>query len=150
MAEGILRKLVADSGVGDNLIESISAGTMGMIDVPASDFAVSVAAEYGVDISQHLSQGATRKLLYNADLILALADEHFAYCRDLDIPKDKLYMLRSFPQHTTHLREMSVEDPIGQGRNVYLQVFFQIDEALRQSLPEIIKRAREKTGRTGD
>ena len=150
MAEGILRKLVADAGLGDDLIESVSAGTMGMVGVPASDFAVGVAAEYGVDISQHLSQGASRKLLYNADLILALADEHFEYCRDLDVPADKLFMLRSFPQQTSHLREMSVEDPIGQGRNVYQQVFFQIDEALRQSLPEIIKRAREKTGRTED
>lgn len=150
MAEGILRKLVAEAGVEDGVVESVSAGTMGMVGVPASDFAVNVAAEYGVDISQHLSQGASRKLLYNADLILALADEHFEYCRDLDVSKDKLYMLRSFPKHTSHLREMSVEDPIGQGRNVYQQVFFQIDEALRQGLPEIIKRAREKTGRTGD
>jgi len=149
MAEGILRKLAEDAGVAD-IVESLSAGTMNMVGVPASDYAVSVAAEYGVDISEHRSQGATRKLLHTADLILALADEHFEFCRDLDVPTEKLYMLRSFPKQTSHLREMSVEDPIGQHRRVYQQVFFQIDEALRQSLPEITKRAREKMDQAGD
>jgi len=149
MAEGILRKLADDAGIS-GIVESVSAGTMNMVGVSASDYAVSVAAEYGVDISQHRSQGATRKLLYSADLVLALADEHFEFCRDLEVPSEKLYMLRSFPQQTSHLREMSVEDPIGQHRRVYQEVFFEIDEALRKSLPEIVKRARAKTGRTGD
>ena len=149
MAEGILRKLVADSGADDALVESISAGTMGMVGMPATQKAIDVSAEYGVDIHNHVSQGATRKLLYNADLVLALAADHHEYCRDLDVPPEKVYLLRAFPQHTDRLQEMSVPDPIGQDRSVYQKAFFQIDEALRQSLPEIIKRARAKTGQSG-
>lgn len=150
MAEGILRKLVEDSGAGETLVKSMSAGTMGMVGMPATQNAIEVAAEYGVHIIDHRSRAATRKFLYSADLVLALAGDHFNYCRDLDVPEENLYLLRAFPQRTAHLREMSVPDPIGQGRPVYQQVFFQIDEALRQSLPEIIKRAQEKMSRAGD
>ena len=150
MAEGILRKLVADSGAGEELVESASAGTMRMVGMPATQKAIDVSAEYSVDISDHFSRAVTRKKLHTADLILALADDHFAFCRELDVPEEKLYLLRAFPNQTSHLREMSVPDPIGQGRSVYQQVFFQIDEALRQNLPEIIKRAREKAGLTGE
>ena len=146
MAEGILRKLMADSGAEDALVESASAGTMGLVGMPAAQKAVDVSAEYGVDISGHTSQAATRKLLYNADLVLALADDHYTFCMDIDVPEEQVFLLRAFPQRTANLREMSVPDPIGQGRDVYQKVFFQIDEALRQSFPEIMQRARAKAG----
>jgi len=149
MAEGILRKLVADSGADETLVESVSAGTMGMVGMPATQKAIDVAAEYGVDIRGHVSQGATRKLLHNADLVLALAADHYEYCRDLDVPAEKVFLLRAFPENTNRMREMSVPDPIGQDRSVYQEAFFQIDEALRQSLPEIVKRARDKAGQSG-
>ncbi len=149
MAEGILRKLVDDSGAGETLIKSMSAGTMGMVGMPATQNAIAVAAEFGVHLIDHRSRAATRKFLYSADLVLALAEDHYTFCRDLDVPEENLYLLRAFPERTPHMREMSVHDPIGQGRSVYQQVFFQIDEALRQSFPEIIKRAREKTGLAG-
>ena len=150
MAEGILRNLVAESGAEEGLIESISAGTMGMVGRPATQHAIEASAEYGVDISAHASRAATRKLLYNVDLILALADDHFAYCRELGVPEDQVYLLRAFPKQTSQLREMSVPDPIGQGWSVYQQVFFQIDEALRHCLLEIIERAREKADLAGE
>ena len=141
MAEGILRKLVEESGT-DVLIESMSVGTMGMVGMPATQKAMDVSAEFGVDIEDHVSQGATRKLLHAADLVLALADDHYEYCRDYDVPRDKLFLLRAFPNQPDDLRAWSVPDPIGQGRSVYSEAFFQIDEALRQGLPEIISRAR--------
>jgi protein-tyrosine-phosphatase len=149
MAEGILRKLAADSNAESGLIESVSAGTMGLVGMPAAQKAIDVSAEYGVDLSRHSSQAATRKLLYNADLILVLADDHYTYCLNLEVPEEGLFLLRAFPQHTDKLREMSVPDPIGQGRDVYQEAFFQIDEALRQSFPEILNRARAKAGMTG-
>lgn len=148
MAEGILRKLVSEDQSLNVPIESMSAGTMGMRGVPATRMAVEVSAKYGVDISGHLSQGASRKLLHDVDLILALADDHREYCRELAVPEERVFLLLDFPNTPGQGRGRSVPDPIGQRRDVYQEVFFQIDEALRKSYPEIIKRARARGERS--
>jgi protein-tyrosine phosphatase len=150
MAEGILRKLVSEDLASNVPIESMSAGTMGMTGMPPTQMAVEVSAEYGVDISSHLSQGASRKLLHNVDLILALADDHHEYCRELAVPVERVFLLRDFPNTHGEGRALSVPDPIGQARDVYRQVYFQIDEALRKSYPEIVKRARARGERSDE
>jgi protein-tyrosine-phosphatase len=149
MAEGILRKVVAEHSAADVHIESLSAGTMGMVGMPASEWAVDVCAEYGIDISQHRSRAATRKLLHNVDLVLALAADHYAYCEELNVPPERLYLLREFPGKREPNQRLSIADPIGRPREMYQEVFFQIDEALRQGLPEIFERARARAKRSG-
>jgi protein-tyrosine-phosphatase len=149
MAEGILRKLVADSPADDVEIESLSAGTMGMVGMPASEWAVDVCAEYGIDISAHRSRAASRKLLHTVDLVLALAADHYAYGEELGVPSERLYLLREFPGKREANARLSIADPIGRPREMYQEVFFQIDEALRQGLPEIIERARARAKRSG-
>ena len=144
MAEGILRKLVEDLGDQAPPIEVQSAGTMGMVGQPASQFSVSVAAEYGIDISDHRSQAASRELLDSADLIFGLSDEHYHYVLDLGVNPEKIFLLRGFPNRDVDHDHASILDPIGMPRQAYQQVFFQIEEYTRHVLTEIVRRAREK------
>jgi protein-tyrosine-phosphatase len=145
MAEGVLRKLVEDLGESAPPIESLSAGTLGIVGSPAAHYSVDVSAEHGVDIRDHRSQAATRELLHAADLVLALATEHFHYALDLDLPSGKVYLVRGFPGHEGGPDRLSIPDPIGRPREAYEQVFFQIEEAIRRSLPTIIRLAQAKS-----
>jgi len=144
MAEGILRRLVEVRGDPDVPIASISAGTMGMVGAPVSDFSADVAADHGIDITDHVSRDASLALLNQVDLVLALARDHLDYCRRLGVPDDRLYLLRGFPDRDVDPAFASVPDPIARPREVYEQVFLIIDEAIRRGFPEILNRARAK------
>lgn len=141
MAEGLLKKLLADKKGTTPPITVASAGTMGLIGMPATDLAVEVSASYGVDISEHRSQAATPELLDQADLVLALAIDHHEYCRGMGVPTQKLFLLRAFPSHPEGLSRYQIPDPIGGPREQYQRTFYLIEEALRRGLPDIIARA---------
>ncbi len=144
MAEGVLRKLVQEMGDSAPPIESLSAGTLGLSGTEAALYSIDVCAEHGIDIRSHRSQAATRKLLEHVDLIMALAAEHLHYTLDMGIPEDKVYLVRAFPSQDGDMAELSIPDPIGGPREAYEQVFFQIEEASRRHLPDIVKRATRK------
>lgn len=149
IAEGILRRLVEDRGDPEVPIESISAGTMGMVGAIVSDSSADVAADQGIDITDHRSRAASLQLLEYVDLVLAMAYEHLDYVRRLGIPEDKAYMLRLFPEHNEDEDLASIPDPIARPREVYEQVFLMIDEAVRRGFPEIMRRARAKMDSQG-
>ncbi|MEW5702506.1 MAG: hypothetical protein AB1792_09785 [Candidatus Zixiibacteriota bacterium] len=140
MAEGVFRKLIGDLPAGSPM-EAISAGTMGLAGMPATELAIEVAGAYGVDLRLHRSQALTRPLLSRADLVLALAAEHYEICQNWGKPGEQLYLLRAFPQRPSDLRAHSIPDPIGGDRRRYEQVFFDIDEAVRRIFPAISHRA---------
>lgn len=144
MAEGVLRKLVEEMGKSAPPIESLSAGTLGLSGTEAALYSIDVCAEHGIDIRSHRSQPVTKELLDRVDLIMALAVDHLHYVLDVGIPEEKVYLVRAFPEQEGDLAELSIPDPIGGPREAYEQVFFQIDEALRRHLPDIIKRATRK------
>jgi protein-tyrosine-phosphatase len=141
MAEGVLRKLVSEASSRGRGIQVASAGTMGLIDRPATEFAIAVTADFGIDIRAHRSQGATRELLAGAELVLALAAEHAEYARAMGEWEDRVYLLRAFPNQSEDPHADSIADPIGGDRKQYERAFFQIDEALRHSLPALLDRA---------
>ncbi|MBI5868440.1 MAG: protein tyrosine phosphatase [candidate division Zixibacteria bacterium] len=135
MAAGLMKKLLAERTGATPLINVVSAGTMGLIGMPATDLAIEVSASYD------LSQAATPELLDQADLVLALAADHHEYCRAMGVPAERLFMLRAFPQHPQGLAQYQIPDPIGGNRDQYQRTFYLIEEALRRGLPAIIARA---------
>ncbi len=141
MAEGILTKAVDDLPQGSRPIDVQSAGTIGLSGMPATDLAISVSQQYGVDISDHESQALTRELLEEADLVLTLAAEHYEICQNLGADEDRLFMLRSYPKKPRDLRRESIADPMGGSRPQYERAFFEIDEAIHRALPTILKKA---------
>ena len=136
MAEGILRRLIADQlGCKDDEIENrgvtvASAGVSASPGCAASPEAVQVMQKRGIDISQHLSQPLTEKLVQHADRIFTLTGVH------------RQAILQRWPEvaaRTLNLRpdDGDVDDPIGGAFEVYQHCAQQIDAALRQRVEQL-------------
>ncbi|HEX9750652.1 MAG TPA: low molecular weight protein arginine phosphatase [candidate division Zixibacteria bacterium] len=141
MAEGILRKILAEQGIDAGAITVASAGTLDLRGAPASEHAIAICRRYGIDISAHRSQGLTRRAVGEADLILAMAPEHFDAASALGKSPDAVNLLRSFPDGSQGRAGRAVPDPIGHAIAEYEEVFLLIDETLRHALPAILERA---------
>ena len=75
MAEGLLRQQLAQEGL-ESRYNVASAGTWGVDGRPASENAVTVMAERGVDIADHRARTITGEDIAEADLILVMSREH--------------------------------------------------------------------------
>jgi protein-tyrosine-phosphatase len=75
MAVGLLRERLFQEGVGAQHKVS-SAGTWAVDGHPASDHAVAVMAERGIDISDHVAHTITAEDVAEAELILVMSREH--------------------------------------------------------------------------
>jgi protein-tyrosine-phosphatase len=74
MAEGLLRQRLLEEGLERHRV--LSAGVWAVDDHPASDNAIAVMAERGVDISDHIAHTITASDVAEADLILVMTKEH--------------------------------------------------------------------------
>lgn len=74
MAEALARREAIERGLSD--IEIASAGTSAWEGAPASDGALLVAMERGMDLSSHRAQQLTRELVESHDLVLAMGPHH--------------------------------------------------------------------------
>ena len=75
MAEGLLRQQLAQEGL-ESRYNVASVGTWGVDGRPASENAVTVMAERGVDIADHRARTVTGEDVAEADLILVMIREH--------------------------------------------------------------------------
>jgi protein-tyrosine-phosphatase len=143
MAEYALRSLLEHERPGK--VEVFSSGTLGLAGQPATLYAHEAAKVWDLDLSPHVNQPLTAGLIRRADLIFAMAPEHFAeVLRLVPDAEGKTYLLKSFPDNTPVGDQ--VPDPIGQDLERYNEVFLEIGEYLGKHLPEIVKRLDEKLG----
>jgi len=140
MAKGITEKLVADMNLNNINIDSAGTGTMpGM---PATDYAIAVAAHWDIDLTSHRSKPLTPELILKANLILAMASEHVETILHHDKTAcSKTYLLKGFPQPYNYSQER-IEDPIGGSMEQYNQTFLELDEIIRKIFPQIIELSR--------
>ncbi|NOZ60852.1 MAG: low molecular weight protein arginine phosphatase [Calditrichaeota bacterium] len=131
MAEGLLKKKLYPEFL--KKVEIESAGTLGFIDSPATDYAVKAAEEKGVDISSHKSQPLTRELVDKTDLILVMANHHKDFIRN-HFPDsiDKVFLLTEFAKDDLEDRQdfPPIPDPIGETLSFYRKIIEQIDREL--------------------
>jgi len=74
MAEAIARRLGAERGLTDLVVGS--AGTSAWEGAPASDGALLVALEHGLDLNGHRARVLSREIVAQADLILVMSAHH--------------------------------------------------------------------------
>jgi len=118
MAEGWGKKLLAGKA------EVFSAGTNpGTVDPRA----IKVMAEAGVDISGHRSRVCRREDVMNADLIIAMAQEHCDFLAGL------------VPGVKAKIKVLNIKDPIGQGIPVYEEVVKSLEDQLKKLWNEIVE-----------
>lgn len=160
MAEGILKKMLKESKL-DNF-EVFSAGTYNMNGSPPSLFAIEVAKNRNVDLTQHRSRQLNRQILREADLILAMSDAHLEAIRRMDEKAlEKTYLLKTFPSrqrrdfqpnHPTSNEDNNrgiwyVRDPIGGSMEDYNLCFMEIQKEIRRIFPELKRKASEKNSK---
>ncbi len=137
MAEGLMKKLLYPD-YGDQ-VHIHSAGTLGIDNNPATLNAIQVAQEKGVDISHHRSQGLTRHLVATADIIFAMAENHYEFMNTYYPDyKENIFLLKAFATNKDRPRRVSIDDPIGQSIKVYRRVINEIEKELMRILPTIV------------
>lgn len=139
MAEGILKSMLDHRGKTD--ISVSSAGISGLDNHPAAQYAIEAAAHWGVDISNHRGRSITRRMIDNADLILAMSPEHVEFIlRQIPGAAGKTYLLKAFPKPYSPAQER-VDDPIGGLLDQYNRTFLELDDALRRAESDILRLA---------
>jgi glycine hydroxymethyltransferase len=97
----------------------ISSGTGACFGLHASDYAVDVMKEVGIDISAHVSRPLNIDLVSTADLIIVMAQHHAEFIRHKFTQyREKVFLLKSFGPDG----HGDVDDPMGGSREQYRHV----------------------------
>lgn len=132
MAEAIARAALAKRGWTHVRVDS--AGVAAGWDAPASEHAIAVCAEHGIDLEGHRSQPLTAELIRWADLILVMSSSQLDAVRELD---------RDAENRTTLLTEFAdgdpgpIEDPFGGTIEPYRRTFAQIERLVGRALERL-------------
>ncbi|MBK7091062.1 MAG: hypothetical protein IPH59_04985 [bacterium] len=138
MAEGILRTLLAKSGIEDVDVSSAGIGTLD--GYPATHHAVEISRRNQIDISGHHSTRMTDRIFRESDLVFALAENHFEVLKNWQDADKKLYMVKAFPEPGHGDARHSVDDPVGGSLEEYKVTFEEIYSEINRALPDIIRR----------
>jgi L-threonylcarbamoyladenylate synthase len=136
MAEGIARQMLAQhlccKEIDDLSVlgyKIVSAGTMGMSGMPASEGAVTACTDRGIDISGHQSNTLSASLIEESDFIFTMTRFH----RDT--------VLAWFPEAVDRCTvldiDTDIDDPVGQSVAVYRACASQIETAIKNRLGEL-------------
>jgi protein-tyrosine-phosphatase len=132
IAEAIARKIVIERGLSD--VELQSAGTSAWDGAPASDGALLVGMERGIDLSGHRAQTLTRELVRDADLVLAMGPHHLERIEALG-GSGRSYLITDFASRGASARP--VNDPIGGELDVYRATVDELEQEVRRVFDRI-------------
>ena len=97
-------------------IEAESAGLMAGDGCPAAHHSVTIAREWGDDLSTHASQPLTGELAQEAAAIFAMSSEHLYSLREyFDVDPEKIHLLGAFDDAESY----DILDPFGGSREAY-------------------------------
>lgn len=134
MAAGLLRRLVAEQGAGDQW-QITSAGTWAAPDLPAMSLARSVCETKGADLHAHRSRLLTAEILQAADVILVMTRFHLEAVR-AEFPQlaDRLFLLSELIG-----QRFDIADPINGTLDDYRRSADDIEHILIAGLPRLIE-----------
>jgi protein-tyrosine phosphatase len=128
MAESIAAGLLAQAPGGES-VRVASAGAAAGTGMPMTPEAADAVRELGFAARPHASRPLTRRLIAEADVVLAMTRSHAAAVLDLDPgAADKVQTLDPAGR--------DVPDPIGMGPEVYTQTARRIKELISRRLQE--------------
>jgi protein-tyrosine-phosphatase len=137
MAAGLMRKRLAAAGLDDQ-VDVRSAGIFAVMGRPASEGAVQVMAERGVDISQHRACELDVTDVAQADIVLVMEEGH----------RRSIFNLT--PQHLRKVfllsevagRHHDIEDPYGAPLSEYRRCADDLESLLDAGFDNILYRIR--------
>ena len=120
MAEGLLA--VALRGQEDITVES--AGLGALVGYPASDFAVELMGERGIDITSHRARQLDPDMVSAADLILVMELGHKKAIDEMDrAARGKVHRLGEW-------QDREISDPYRQSKAVFAEVLKNIEDGV--------------------
>ena len=129
LAEAGMRKLATEAGLDMTIL---SAGLAVYGNLPASDHALEVAREAGLDLVVHRSRPFTREMALSCDLLVTMTQKHKeAIVKKMPALEAKVLMLSELAGEGV----VDVEDPVGGDLSEYRSSRDQILGYLTQSLP---------------
>ncbi|MBA2689025.1 MAG: low molecular weight protein arginine phosphatase [Gemmatimonadaceae bacterium] len=139
LAEGIARKILVDRLRND--VDVSSAGIDAWDGGAATDEALLVGIERGLDIGSHRSRKLTREIVRDSDLILTMSPQHLTAARRLG-GEEKTHLLSQYA--SAGESDRMIRDPFGGDLEAYRstaddlqgQVQLAIDRFLSESKPE--------------
>ena len=133
MAESIATRMAAERALGD--VTFSSAGTSAWDGAPASDGALLVAMERGLDLSQHRARMLSRELVAESDLILVMSPHHRD--RALVLGGDgKAHLLTDYTSRGNEGR--AVMDPFGGDLDTYRLTFDELSREIARAFERIL------------
>jgi protein-tyrosine-phosphatase len=131
LAEVIARRMIADRAITDLTVGS--AGTSAWDDAPASDGALLVALEHGIDLGDHRSRPLAQELVSHAQVILTMGPHHLDRAEALG-GTGRSWLLTDFGGGTPR----PVSDPFGGDLDVYRATFTELEQAIGAVLDRIV------------
>ena len=127
LGEGILKHKLEQKRIGSVTVSS--AGTYGLSGSPAESHGVEVAAQHGIDISDHIARHVTREMLDGADLVACLAMDHIIEAGAV-LPNGnaKYRLLSDFGPSKE--RGLDIADPYGRPIERYEIAYERIEECV--------------------
>jgi protein-tyrosine-phosphatase len=131
LAEAIARRMIADRMIPDIIVGS--AGTSAWADAPASDGALLVALEHGIDLGDHRARPLAQELVSRAQVILTMGPHHLDRAEALG-GTGRTWLLTDFASGTPR----PISDPFGGDLDVYRATFAELEEAVGAVLDRIV------------
>jgi len=132
LAEAVARKVIIERGLSE--VEVSSAGTSAWDGAPASDGALLVGMERGLDLSPHRARTLTRELVRDADLVLAMGPHHLERIEAIG-GDGRSYLVTDFASRGASARP--VNDPIGGELDVYRATADELEQEVRRVFDRI-------------
>ena len=132
LAEAITRRLAEERGLANVSVES--AGASAWPDAPASDGALLVAMENGLDIGDHRARLLSPEIVAKADLILAMGPHHLDRVEALG-GAGKSWLLTAYAADGAMAR--AVSDPFGGDLGIYRATFEELTREIGAVLDRV-------------
>ncbi len=132
MAEAIANKFAIERALDSFIISS--AGTSTWEGSPASDAAILVGIERGIDMSQHRSRQLSRDLLAEQDLILAMGPHHLDRIEALG-GTGKSFLLTEYASAGSS--NAAIADPFGGDLHAYRTTCDELTTEIRKAFDRI-------------
>ncbi len=135
MAEAIARDMLEKRG---STARVSSAGSLGIVDHPASENSVKAIAEIGLDLSSHRSQAISASYLKKLSAIVVMSEHHVSDIRAM-ARKTESKICRLWEHTTKPGRLDDINDPVGCRFPAFLSCRDDIVECLGNWLPGFVE-----------
>ena len=132
LAEGIARREAIERGLID--FDVSSAGTSAWNGAPASDGALLVALEHGIDLSGHRARQLTKEIIADQDVVLVMGPHHLERAEALGGER-KAHLLTHYAAHGSSDR--AVSDPFGGDLDVYRATYDELEREIKRVFDRI-------------